>query len=172
MRNATHMRLYEIRMREMHLDMVKVVFSSLLFALQDTLRNSRRASPSRSWNFSLFFLLTRRLCSRAEPHRCNARASWGGQLLTDSPCLFLSALPCQGVLGSFRKEACILLRIYLLQTDRMVIITRLISFLDVDWLIYSGGKQLKAKLLPSVVRLIPSYLIMTWIKSVTTWITF
>lgn len=55
MRNATHTRLYEIRMREMHLDMVKVVFSSLLFALQDTLRNSRRASPSRSWNFSLFF---------------------------------------------------------------------------------------------------------------------
>lgn len=35
-RNATHMRLYEIRMREMHLDMVKVVFSSLLFALQDS----------------------------------------------------------------------------------------------------------------------------------------
>lgn len=36
MRNAMHVRLYEIRMREMHLDMVKVVFSSLLFALQDS----------------------------------------------------------------------------------------------------------------------------------------
>ncbi len=35
-RNATDMRLYEIRMREMHLDVVKVVFSSLLFALQDS----------------------------------------------------------------------------------------------------------------------------------------
>ncbi len=35
-RNATHMRLYESWMREMHLDTVMVVFSSLLFALQDS----------------------------------------------------------------------------------------------------------------------------------------
>jgi len=31
-----HMRPYGIVIREMHLDMVKVVFSSLLFALQDS----------------------------------------------------------------------------------------------------------------------------------------
>lgn len=36
MRNAMHVRLYEIGMREMHLHMIKVVFSSLLFALQDS----------------------------------------------------------------------------------------------------------------------------------------
>lgn len=36
MRNAMHMRLYGIGIREMHLDMVKVVFSGLLFALQDS----------------------------------------------------------------------------------------------------------------------------------------
>lgn len=36
MSNGILLRLYEIRMREMHLDLDKVVFSSLLFALQDS----------------------------------------------------------------------------------------------------------------------------------------
>lgn len=76
MRNAMHVRLYEIGMREMHLHMVKVVFSSLLFALQDS------HAPQLSVRVTvapveLFFFspLTRRLCSRANQHRCNARAS-------------------------------------------------------------------------------------------------
>lgn len=63
MRNAMQVRLYEIGTREMHLHMVKVVFSSLLFALQDP------HAPQLSVRVTvalveLFFFspLTRRLC--------------------------------------------------------------------------------------------------------------
>jgi len=62
-----HMRPYGIVIREMHLDMVKVVFSSLLFALQDSHapQLSVRVTVALVEELFFFFPLTRRLCSRA-----------------------------------------------------------------------------------------------------------
>ncbi len=70
-RNATHMRLYEIWMREMHLDTVKVVFSSLLFALQDSHAPQLSALVTVALEELFFFSLpdAQTLLAR-RPHRC------------------------------------------------------------------------------------------------------